>query len=76
MKLKVIGPNQTELNFRDDTQVFFSYETPVAAFVPGRGFLRTDFKWSVTTSKHITRWLNGANSTSVPQSELDDLIEG
>lgn len=76
MRLQIVGPNQTQLNFRDETQVFFSYETPVAAFVPDRGYIKTDRKWSVTTSKHITRWLDGANVESVPQSVLDDLIEG
>lgn len=74
MKLKLIGPNQTELHLGDSLVVFFSYETPVAAFVPGRGFLRTDYKWSVTTSKHINHWLNSANAESVPQFELNELV--
>lgn len=73
MKLRQIGPNQTEL-YVGDTVVFFSYETPVAALVPGRGYLRTDQKWSATTSKHINRWLEGVNATLVPQAELDALI--
>lgn len=73
MKLKQAGSNQTILEI-GETQVFFSYETPVAAFVPGRGYLKTDCRWSQTTSKHITQYLQGAKATVVPQSELDQLI--
>lgn len=73
MKLKQAGSNQTVLEI-GETQVFFSYETPVAAFVPGRGYLKTDCRWSATTCKHINQYLQGANAIVVPQSELDQLI--
>jgi hypothetical protein len=33
-----------------EKEVLFSYETPVAAFVPGKGYLRTNVNYSKTTS--------------------------
>jgi len=75
MKLKVIAANQTEIEKDNGNTVFFSYNTPVAVFVPGRGGLVTEKKWSRTTSKHCTqaiaRW--GCTRTNVPQSEIDAL---
>lgn len=73
MKLKQIAANQTVLSFANGTEVFFSYETPVAAFVPGRGYLKTDVKYSRTTSKHVTQWTDGGG-TEVPQAEIDGLV--
>lgn len=78
MKLKPIARNQTELTV-GDTLIFFSYKTPVAAFVPGAGYVRTDKQWSRTTSKHIGQWLGrrGARNVSMrPQSFLDSLATG
>jgi hypothetical protein len=58
MKIKPFGSNQTELHLDDGTIVFFSYETPVAAHIPGLGAYYTNKKYSTTTSGHITRWLD------------------
>ena len=73
MKLHQIKANQTQLSMDNGTEVFFSYNTPVAAFIPGKGYVRTEKKWSTTTSKHINQWLDGFDATPVPQSELDAL---
>jgi hypothetical protein len=73
MKLNPIGQNQTEVNFSDKT-VFFSYKTPVAAFIPGTGYIKTSKKWSTTTSKHINQWLKGCIASEVDQSVLDSLV--
>lgn len=73
MKLKPVGSNQTELEKDGGVTVFFSYQTPVAAFVPGKGALVTSKHYSRTTSKHIglavKRW--GANRTEVDQGVID-----
>ena len=71
MKLQTVGANQTVVNI-DGNLIFFSYNTPVAARIGG-AFYRTEKKWSVTTSKHINKWLAGAKAREVPQSELDAL---
>jgi hypothetical protein len=67
IRLHLLGPNQT-------TEIFFSYETPVAAFVPGRGFIRTKTKHSLTTSQHINKWLNGVSAMKMPQDYFDGLL--
>lgn len=89
IKLKTIGPNQTELNFDDGLVVFFSYETPVAAFISGRGYIRSEEKYSKTTTKHVNQWLDKqgiispqnvsyhhrtGDVTQVPQYQIDALI--
>lgn len=72
MKLQQIGSNQTAITKDNGNTVFFSYNTPVAAHVPGRGYLRTAEKFSRTTSKHITQWA-GSGATVVPQSEIEKI---
>ncbi len=87
MNLNPIGSNQTELvvqlpGFRGDTKILFSYKTPVAAMnlSPewherfGGGMIRTEKKWSVTTSKHIGKWLQGGTAIHVEQEVLDSLV--
>lgn len=76
MKLKVIGSNQTEIETAQGVTVFFSYNTPVAAHIPGKGFIKTAKKWSVTTSKHVNQWLyknKAVTIETVDQSVLDAL---
>lgn len=76
MELRKLGKNETEIHFPNGRIVFFSYNTPVAAQLAQGGFIRTAEHYSVTTSKHITRWLDGANATVVPQSTLDKMVGG
>ena len=74
MQLKRIAANQTEISLNNGTKVFFSYDTPVAAQLPDYEYVRTATKWSVTTSKHINKWLEGVNATEVSQDILDNLV--
>ena len=76
MKLHNLAANQTQLDIGQGVEVFFSYQTPVAAFIPGQGYLRTNEKFSRTTSKHITKWLRGYAAQSVDQSVLETLVGG
>ena len=73
MKLKQLGSNMTELDM-GFAQVFFSYETPVAARITDGTLLRTDERYSVTTTKHINKWLNGCEALTVPQDRIDCLL--
>ena len=75
MKLKQIGSNQTQLTLDDGTEVFFSYETPVACKL-NYDYFRTDKKWSQTTSRHVNKWLDGVNALHKPQSFFDALVLG
>lgn len=78
MKLNPVGPNQTEVELASGVTVFFSYKTPVAAHIPGRGYVRTDKHYSQTTTRHINQWLLSKQVTineveTVPQSEIEPL---
>jgi len=73
MKLRQIAANQTELTLPNGAVVLFSYETPVAAQLASGGFVRTEQKWSVTTSRHINKWLQGIDAQEVPQADLYNL---
>jgi len=46
MKLKPAGSNQTEIERENGTTILYSYQTPVAAFVPGKGALCTSHCYS------------------------------
>ena len=75
MKLTPLASNQNLIELKNGTIILFSYKTPVAAHIPGQGYVRTNHKWSVTTSKHINRWLRGViGVASVDQSYLDNLV--
>ena len=78
MQLTPIASNMTEVE-TDSARVLFSYRTPVAAYVFGKdgfggGFVRTKKWWSVTTSRHINKWLDGGTAKEVPQTYLDKLV--
>jgi hypothetical protein len=57
----------------DGTQILFSYATPVTAFIPHQGYIRTDQFYSVTTTKHINRWVKG-ECRKVTQAEIEALL--
>lgn len=75
IKLKNIGSNMTVLT-RDDSCILFSYETPVAVLDHRRNeYLKTDVKYSMTTTKHINKWINGANVKVVPQDVINSYCD-
>ena len=74
MKIKQLAPNQTEV-YTADARALVSYEIPVAAYVYGKGYVRTSEFYSSTTSKHINRYVGGEDCEEVEQSVLDDLIK-
>ena len=57
MKLKNIASNVTELVADNGLKIMFSYETPVAGYIENFGFFKTTTKHSVTTAKHINKYL-------------------
>ena len=76
MKVNPVGSNMTEvetmLNSGKTAKILFSYKTPVAACIEGVCY-KTAYKWSVTTSRHINKWLDGMTAEVMPQSFFDDL---
>lgn len=73
MKLQPLATNQTVLSLDNGIDVFFSYKTPVAAFIPGEGYIKTDYRWSKTTSKHVNAWA-GKDAPEKPQAFFDSLV--
>jgi hypothetical protein len=77
MRIKNIGSNQTavvsKLPNGGTVEVLFSYETPVAVRGPTLDY-KTERRWSVTTSKHINKFLPADQSRVeiVPQEDLDN----
>lgn len=78
--LRTVGSNQTLLIINKENgpiiEVFFSYETPVAAWSSNRGYMHSEKHYSKTTAKHIARWLNSHNAKAetVSQETIDALL--
>jgi hypothetical protein len=78
MKLNQIGANQTTVTIGKEKVIFYSYNTPVACFIGDGstvGYFRTSKKWSVTTSKHINKWLDGIRAEEKEQEFFDNLVK-
>lgn len=73
MELRQLTLSSTEVRLADGTCVLFSYKTPVAALVPGKGWIKTSTYYSRTTSKHINQWVQ-APATEVDQWDIDVLV--
>ena len=77
MQLKQLGTNQTLVNYNDGTEVFFSYETPVAGFHPDLGYVKTANWYSSTTTRHINKYLGVITIVNeVPQEIVNSLANG
>jgi len=48
--------NTSTVRLNDGREVCLSYGVPVAAFIPGEGYIRTDQRYSVTTSRHANSY--------------------
>lgn len=75
MTIRNMGSNQTEISKPDGTRILYSYSTPVAAWVPTMGFVRTCQHYSKTTSGHINKWLQGVDSSKVQEVSPEELAD-
>jgi hypothetical protein len=57
--------NVSKVALADGREVLLSYGVPVAAFLPGRGYVRTDARYSVTTSRHANTYAGKSSPTMV-----------
>lgn len=64
--------NVDVVKLSDGREVCQSYGVTVAAFIPGRGYLRTSNRFSVTTSKHMNSFA-GKDAPEVSHDELKAL---
>lgn len=76
MKLQNTGSNQVVIEFNDGTEILFSYETPVAGFKPGTGYFKTDQFFSVTTSKHVNKYIDGIAPAILSQAQIEGMVNG
>lgn len=77
LQLTQLGPNQTRIAFEslgDQYFILFSYSTPVAASIRGK-YYKTKTKFSKTTSKHISTWLDGREAEEKEQEFFDNLVK-
>jgi hypothetical protein len=79
MRVKQVTTTSTQVSLPMAPKCFSPDSTPVAALVPGKGWMRTEKTYSVTTTKHINRWPTENASTYaqvaiVPQWDLDQLV--
>ena len=73
MKIEKIGVSKTLLTLSSGSEIFYSYNTPVACKVSGE-FYKTNEYYSRTTSKHITQYLNGRYAHPVDQSFINQIV--
>jgi hypothetical protein len=70
MTLRPLGANQTEVTINDELVILFSYRTPVACSVVLDGkwqHYKTEKQWSVTTSRHINKWMPTVTGTKAQE---------
>ena len=73
MILNPVGSNMNEVVI-EGKYILFSYKTPVAGWDESGAFRSEDF-YSVTTSKHINKYLGGKDvGRKVPQSFIEGLV--
>lgn len=73
LNIKNVGSNMSELEVGGKS-ILFSYQTPVAGWDDNGAFRSEDF-FSVTTSKHINKYLGGKDiGRKVPQSYIEGLV--
>ena len=74
MKLTRLGASKTLLALSSGTEIFYSYNTPVACQMNTGEIFKTEEYFSRTTSKHITQYLNGREAEKVEQSFFTQLV--
>ena len=74
MKLERLGASKTLLTLSSGSQVFYSYNTPVAIQHSSGRLFQTMEHYSRTTSKHISQFLNGRKAEMVEQSFINQFI--
>lgn len=65
--------NTSTIELTDGREVHLSYGVPVAAFIPGKGYIKTDARFSITTTRHANTYA-GKSAPVVPDAEFCALI--
>ena len=73
MQLNPVGSNMNEVVI-EGKYILFSYKTPVAGWDESGAFRTEDF-FSVTTSKHINKYIGGKDvGRKVSQKFIEELV--
>ena len=73
MKLNPVGSNMNEVEVNGKS-VLFSYKTPVAGY-DDQGAFRSEDWFSMTTTKHINKYLGGKDvGRKVSQSYIEGFV--
>lgn len=73
MEMQQVDANMAVIMFKDGTRIMFSYDVPIAAYVPGRGYIRSSRYFSRSSNQHVLQFLNGNMGTPVDHSEILEL---
>ena len=68
-----MSENRQIVKFSDGREVCQSYGVSVAAFIPGKGYVKTARKYSVTTSRHANSYA-GDRATILEDAAFRALI--
>ena len=69
-----IASNMTEVKTNNGEYILFSYSTPVAGY-DDKGAFRTNIWYSMTTTRHINKYLDGKDVGRVVEQEyINSLI--
>lgn len=70
MELQPLAQNAFVVALKNGVRLLYSYGSPAAVYVPGRGYLRTEWYISRTTSAHVTEFARGNTPRAVPHDEI------
>ena len=68
-----MSANQSIIRLTDGREICLSYGVPVAAFIPGQGYVKTSRRYSVTTSRHANSYA-GDNAKVLEDNVFCELI--
>ena len=74
-KRKQVGRKEMWVHtYPNGAEVMISYKTPVAAYIPALGFLKTKEKFSQTTTCHVGVWAKSHGYPLVTEVEQAEIV--
>lgn len=75
MEIQPLAVNAFAVVLRSGVRLLYSYGSPAAVYVPGRGYLRTAWYISRTTSAHVSEFARGNTAREIPHDEILKIAE-
>ncbi len=70
MELQPLFKNAFVVSLRSGIKLLYSYGAPAAVYVPGRGYLRSEWYVSRTTTAHVCEFSKGNAAQTVKHDEI------